>query len=190
MRRLVLAAAVLPILASACRGPDVTILRGPELPSDIYGDPGPTPTADLPDTGDVWLVKEGRLREVEDRPLQGVATSQAEALMLALLQGPAGVRGLTTEIPRATRLNSLEVDEGVATVDLSENFELGPSRDVKMRLAQVVYTLTEDRRVRAVEFAFDGVPEESIPVPGLGLPVDRPVNRSDYESLTRPPPKG
>jgi germination protein M len=190
VRRVVLAAVALSILASGCRAPDATILRGSELPSDIYGGPGSTPTADLPDAGDVWLVKEGRLREVEDRPLQGVATSQAEALMLALLQGPVGVRGLTTEIPRATRLNSLEVEGGVATVDLSGNFELGPSRSVKMRLAQVVYTLTEDPRVRAVAFSFDGVPEESVPVPGVTLPVDRAVNRLDYESLTRPPPKG
>jgi Sporulation and spore germination len=192
MRRPLVVAAVLPILLSACRSPSVTILRGPDLPSDIYGPPGPEPTAgaDLPNTGDVWLVKQGRLKEVRNRPLQGVAATQAEALMLALLQGPAGLRGLSTEIPQATRLNSLEVEDGVATVDLSGHFELGSSRSVKMRLAQVVYTLTEDPQVRAVSFSFDGVPEEEVAGPGTTTIVGRAVNRLDYESLTRPPPKG
>jgi sporulation and spore germination protein len=189
MRRALIAAVALPLLAVACRSPGVTILRGPELPSDIYGPPAPTPTAgpNLPDTGDVWLVKNGRLKEVRNRPLQGVATSQAEALMLALL-GPPELPGVTTEIPQATRLNSLEVGPGVATVDLSENFERGSDESLKLRLAQVVYTLTEDPRVQAVEFSFDGEPESVIGA--AGTTILGSVERSDYRSLTRPPPKG
>jgi hypothetical protein len=178
------------LMATACRNPGVTILRGPELPQDVYGPPAPTPTAeaDLPRRGDVWLVKNGRLREVKDRPLQGVAASEAEALLLALLQGPSGLGGMSTEIPPDTRLNSLEVDDGVALVDLSENFEQGPSRSLSMRVGQVVYTLTEDPRVRAVEFSFEGI---SQPVIGAtGVVLSRPVLRSDYTALTQPPPKG
>lgn len=184
-------AAVLGIAlgAAACRSPGVTILRGPELPPDVYGSPEPTPTAgaDLPDSGDVWLVKNGRLKEVQDRPLQGVAQSEAEALLLALLQGPGGLRGMSTEIPRDTRFNSLEVEEGVATVDLSENFEQGPGRSLAMRLAQVVYTLTEDPVVDAVQFSFEGV---GGPVIGPGGRLILTVRRSDYRPLTQPPPKG
>ena len=185
--------AVLGVLlaTAACRNPDVTILRGAELPADVYGPPDPTPTAgaDLPRRGDVWLVRNGRLREIPDRPLQGVAASEAEALLLALLQGPTGLRGMSTEIPPETRLNSVAVDEGVALVDLSENFEQGPSRSLAMRVAQVVYTLTEDPQVRAVEFSFEGVRQ---PVIGAGgrVILSRPVLRSDYTELTQPPPKG
>jgi hypothetical protein len=184
-------AAVLAIVTlAACRSPGVTILRGPELPSDVYGPPQPTPTPgeDLPKRGDVWLVKNERLKEVENRPLAGVAQSEAEALLLALLQGPVGLRGLSTEIPGDTRFNSLEVEEGVATVDLSENFELGADRSLAMRVAQVVYTLTEDPVVDSVQFSFEGV-RRSVIGPG-GRLILGSVTRSDYSALTLPPPKG
>jgi hypothetical protein len=173
-----------------CRSPGVTILRGPELPPDVYGPPQPTPTPgeDLPKRGDVWLVKNERLKEVEDRPLAGVAQSEAEALLLALLQGPSGLRGVTTEIPTDTRFNSLEVEEGVATVDLSENFEQGPNSSLAMRVAQVVYTLTEDPVVQSVQFSFEGL-RRSVIGPG-GRLILGAVERSDYSALTPPPPKG
>jgi hypothetical protein len=185
-----LAAVLVIVTMSGCRSPGVTILRGPELPSDVYGPPQPTPTPgeDLPQRGDVWLVKNERLKEVKDRPLAGVAQSEAEALLLALLQGPGGLRGLSTEIPRDTRFNSLEVEEGVATVDLSENFEQGPNSSLAMRVAQVVYTLTEDPVVDDVQFSFEGVLSSVIGPGGRILP--RPVRRSDYSALTLPPPKG
>lgn len=188
--RVVVAALAALIGTSACQSPDVTILRGPELPPDVYGPPEPTPTAgaDLPTQGDVWLVRNDTLTEVSDRVFQGVATTEAEALLLALLQGPSGLRGFETEIPPDTRLNALEVEDGVALVDLSENFEQGPSRSLAMRVAQVVYTLTEDPRVDRVEFSFEGV---SGPVLGAGGGVlARPVGRPDYSPLTQPPAKG
>jgi Sporulation and spore germination len=188
--RSAVAAMALLIATSACQRPDVTVLRGTDLPPDVYGPPEPTPTAgaDVPTSGDVWLVRNGRLREVRDRVFQGVVTSEAEALLLALFQGPSGLRGYETEIPPDTRLNALEVEDGVAQVDLSENFEQGPSRSLRMRVAQVVYTLTEDPQVDQVEFSFEGVPQ---PVIGVGGGVlARPVLRSDYTALTQPPPKG
>jgi hypothetical protein len=183
-------AAVLAIITMAgCRSPGVTILSGPELPPDVYGPPEPTPTPgeDLPRRGDVWLVKNERLKEVKNRPLAGVAQSEAEALLLALLQGAGGLRGMSTEIPADTRFNSLEVEEGVATVDLSENFELGGDRSLAMRVAQVVYTLTEDPVVQEVQFSFEGVLSSVI---GPGGRILSRVQRSDYSPLTHLPPKG
>jgi Sporulation and spore germination len=185
----VVAALLVLIGTSACQRPGVTILRRPELPPDVYGPPEPTPTAgaDLPTQGDVWLVKNERLREVRNRVFQGVATSEAEALLLALLQGPSGLRGYDTEIPPDTRLNAVEVRDGVALVDLSENFRLGSSSSLAIRAAQVVYTLTEDPQIRQVEFSFEGVPS---PVYGASRDLlARPVGRSDYAALTQPPPK-
>ena len=187
--RMVVVVAVL-IGTSACQQPDVTILRGPELPPDVYGPPEPTPTAsaDLPTQGDVWLVRNGRLREVRNRVFQGVARSEAEALLLALFQGPSGLRGFDTEIPPDTSINAVEVRDRIALVDLSDDFQLGSSRSLAMRAAQVVYTLTEDPQVDQVEFSFEGVPR---PVLGASRePLARPVLRSDYAALTQPPPKG
>ena len=85
----------------------------------------------------------------------------------------------------------VEVDGALAKVDLSDEFDDGGgSFSIFSRLAQVVYTLTEDPQVRAVSFSFDGVPEEEVAGPGTTTIVGRAVNRLDYESLTRPPPKG
>jgi Sporulation and spore germination len=187
-----IAAALIAVVigTAGCGSPDVTILRGPDLPPDVYGPPEPTPTvgADLPTQGDVWLVRNGRLREVKDRVFQGVATSEAEALLLALFQGASGLRGFDTEIPSDTSINAVEVRDGLALVDLSDNFQLGSSRSLAMRAAQVVYTLTEDPQVDRVEFSFEGVSEQVL---GASRdPLAPPVSRSDYAALAQPPPKG
>lgn len=171
-----------------CRSPSVTLLPESELPSDIYGTPPPTPTPiptpELPEAGTVYFIREGRLLAVE-RPLPGVASSLPEGLLFALFQGSEGVRDARSAIPPNTRLNGLEIEGVVATVDLSTDFERGgPGRALALRLAQVVYTLTEDpSAVVGVRFEIDGVARRVIG--GLNLTVlDRPVNRGDYEQFS------
>ena len=51
-----------------------------------------------------------------------------------------------------------------------------------MRLAQVVFTLTQFSTVQGVSFMLDGEPVEVFG--GEGIILDHPVDRSDYEELS------
>jgi len=102
--------------------------------------------------------------------------------MTALLAGPtadeSGERLITSAVPDGSRLLGLTIDNGVATVDLSSEFESGGgSLSITVRLAQVVYTLTQFPTVQSVRFEIDGRPVSVFSSEGLILdgPVDRPA---------------
>jgi germination protein M len=106
------------------------------------------------------------------------------AAMAALLAGPnddeLGARpAMYTDIPDGTRFLRLTIDAGVATVNLSKEFESGGgSANVLGRLAQVVYTLTQFPTIKTVQFQLDGEPVEVFS--GEGVVLDHPVGRADY----------
>jgi germination protein M len=108
------------------------------------------------------------------------------AAMNELLAGPtaaeAGDRTITTAIPSGTRLLGLTVKDGVATVDLSSEFESGGgSAGLRYRLGQVVYTLTQFSTVTSVLFQVDG---QTVTVFGSeGILLDGPVTRAAYADL-------
>ena len=52
---------------------------------------------------------------------------------------------------------------------------------MSMRLAQVVYTVTQFSTVKGVQFALDGEPIEVIG--GEGVVIDHPLTRKDYAEL-------
>jgi germination protein M len=120
----------------------------------------------------------GVLREIP--ATQAVGT----AAMAALLDGPNDVEmgarpALYTTIPDGTRLLGLRIEGGIATVNLSREFETGGgSASVLGRLAQVVFTLTQFPTVEGVRFELDGEPVTVFS--GEGVVLDGPVDRSDY----------
>jgi hypothetical protein len=76
----------------------------------------------------------------------------------------------------------LSIADEIATVDLSSEFVSGGgSLSMRMRVGQVVYTLTQFDSVDGVLFKIDGEPVESIG--GEGVMVDTPQTRKDYEDL-------
>lgn len=119
-------------------------------------------------------------REVQ---AQGSAEALAEAAMRELLAGPTAEEkefGLGAVIPAGTRLNGVSILDGVATVDLSRAYESGGgSLSMLLRVAQVVFTLTQFDGVERVAFALDGVPAQAIG--GEGIVVSPPVTRADFE---------
>jgi spore germination protein GerM len=164
-------------------------------PSDVATDSpsvtaGPTPTATTTGTtivrayffledpagGDPKLV--AVLREVPKT--KAVAT----AAMNGLLAGPTQKEAtagpdVTTAIPAGVKLLGLKVEDRVATVDLSKEFESGGgTASVVGRLAQVVYTLTQFSNVESVRFLLDGEPVEVFGSQGIVL--DGPVGREQY----------
>ena len=69
--------------------------------------------------------------------------------------------------PGGDDLNGVEIEDGVATVDLSEEFDDGGgSAGMFMRLAQIVFTLTQFPSVTGVQFELDGDPVETFSVGG------------------------
>ena len=107
----------------------------------------------------------------------------ATAAMTALLNGPdpesTRERTITSAIPAGSRLLGVSIKSGVATVDLSTEFDSGGgSASMQYRLAQVVYTLTQFSTVRSVVFQIEG---ETVTVFGSeGIVLDGPVGRADY----------
>ena len=112
-------------------------------------------------------------------------TAVARAAMNALLAGPSSAeagRSISTVVPDGSQLLGLTIKDGVATVDLSSEFESGGgSASVLTRLGQVVYTLTQFPSVKSVVFQIEG---ETRSVFGSeGVVLDGPVGRSDYVQL-------
>jgi germination protein M len=151
--------------------------------------PTPTPTKAPADTivirayfvldGDVGV--EGlvpTLREVPE------TTAVARAAMDALLRGEilADYDDLASAIPAGTRLLGLSIRDGIATVDLSREFESGGgSASAFYRLGQVVYTLTQFPTVRAVLFQVEGKTVTTFGSEGIVL--EGPQARDDFEDL-------
>jgi germination protein M len=132
---------------------------------------------------EVWFTRDESLfmvkRAVASTPRIGTAA------MESLLAGP-GPReqgaAVGSQIPAGTQLLGLSVEDGVATVDLTSEFESGGgSASMNMRIAQVVYTLTQFPTVKGVLFELDGQHVDVLG--GEGVVVDEPVTRRDYRSL-------
>lgn len=107
----------------------------------------------------------------------------ARAAMDALLDGDTVLdeyRELATAIPDGTTLLGISIRDGVATVDLSAEFETGGgSASAMYRLGQVVYTLTQFRTVSAVLFQVEGRTVTTFGPEGIAL--DGPLTRRDFE---------
>jgi germination protein M len=107
------------------------------------------------------------------------------AALEALLAGPDSFEegyGLRTAIPDGTQLLGLSIDDGIARVDLTSEFETGGgSASMQARLAQVVYTITQFPTVKGVVFSLDGEPIEVLG--GEGIIIDHPLTRRDYADL-------
>ena len=170
-------------------------LDAPSAKPTPGGSPGPTPGGSPGPTagpGETTTVRAyfflGSFTHLEGLApvLREVPKTQAvgTAAMDALLAGPADVEihaspAMSTTIPEGTRLVGLTIEDGIATVELSREFESGGgSASVLGRLAQVVYTLTQFPTVDSVSFELDGEPVTVFS--GEGVVLDHPVGRADY----------
>ncbi|MCP3973959.1 MAG: SH3 domain-containing protein [bacterium] len=103
----------------------------------------------------------------------------------ALIVGPTpaeNTEGLWTAIPADTLFLGLNISDGLATIDLSREFEAGGgTTNILSRLAQVVYTLTGFPTIDEVLFHLDGEPVDVFS--GEGVILENPVNRDDYATI-------
>jgi len=106
------------------------------------------------------------------------------AAMDELIKGPndaeLGARpAMYTNIPDGTSVLGLTIRDGIATVNLSKEFDGGGGSATMLgRLAQVVYTLTQFPTVTGVQFQVDGQP--MVVFNENGNVVAGPFGRDDY----------
>jgi germination protein M len=122
---------------------------------------------------------------------EGLSTDETALTALQLLvEGPtpdetAGIPTISTAIPEGTSVNGVTVEAGLATVDLSTEYDDGGgSFGMFARLAQVVYTLTRLPDIDGVSFSIDGEPVTVFSSEGIEL--DGPQQREDYYDLLPP----
>ena len=132
--------------------------------------------------GEVWFARKGEPVAVP-RPAAPVP-----ALVRALLAGPTPAerrRGIETDIPVGTKLRSVTLRSGVATVDLGAGFARGFDRaSLRERVGQLVRTVRAVPGVRAVRVRVEG----GVPV-GLfpGYDLRRPVTAALAAPAVRTP---
>jgi len=191
----------------ASTGPEPSVAQGsPDLtpapsddptsePSDLPSGSTPPDASAAPSAGPTgttivrayfWLGgiegSEGLVAVLREVPAtKTVATAAVKAALEGPTSGEAG-RSITSAIPEGSQLLGLTIDGGVATVDLSAEFESGGgSASVLTRLGQMVYTLTQFPTVKSVVFQIEGVTKHVFSSEGVVL--DKPSTRADYVEL-------
>ena len=134
----------------------------------------------------IWLARNDGLVAVEREHAWNPAV--ATAAIKALLRGPTAkerAAGLSTAIPKETKLLGIALHKGVATIDFTAEFGTGGGAlSLQDRIGQIVYTLTEFPTIKRVLFHLDGAPVHVIGTEGLVL--DHPVTRDEYVNLLPP----
>jgi Immunoglobulin-like domain of bacterial spore germination/Sporulation and spore germination len=125
-----------------------------------------------------WFSRNGKLF-VTNRTVPAT-TGIGQAALDRMLTGPSAAEyaaGLRSRIPAGTTVRGVRISGGIATVDLSSSFESAASpAAMPLRIAQVVYTLTQFPTVTGVRFAIDG---QGVTAVG-GVPVQSPQTRAMY----------
>ncbi|MEY2565711.1 MAG: hypothetical protein QOE35_240 [Actinomycetota bacterium] len=190
MRRIVVVAAALTA-AVVFVGCGVPTDDGPralptrDVPFDLLAPAATsvTSTTAIAVTTEVPVYLVGPERLVVVRRLVESPSSLFRALE-SLLAGPMAdeaAAGVRTAISSQTRLLSVRVQSGVATIDLSGDFAAIGGRDQILAVAQLVYTATAAPGVLGVRLSLDG---KSVEVPrGDGTLTQEPLNPGDYTAL-------
>ena len=147
-----------------------------------------------PDTINLYFYREDELGvAIREKSRLVQDTSIYFAALVELFRGPADDElgaGLTTSIPDGVSLEGpVNVDAGIATVDLSAEFRSGSAvlqaatpEVLARRMAQIVFTLTRFDEIQSVQFRIAGQPIDALD--SDGATVFRPVTRDDYASIT------
>lgn len=184
---------VIALVATACSDgedePAAASAAPSAAPSEtVAATPPPTPTpATVTQPVRLWLTLED-FTGLTVRQAQVTPPQFATAAVRELLKGPNQSEvsnGWGTAIPGGSRLLGIGIADGVATVDLSSEFESGGgSLSTRLRLAQLVYTLTEFKTVQSVALEIEGKPATTFSSEGIA--IDGPMTRADFEDLMAP----
>ncbi|GII24624.1 Gmad2 immunoglobulin-like domain-containing protein [Planosporangium mesophilum] len=175
MNRLVIV--LLPaLLAAGCSVPRSGTLGTAPTGSAAASAP---PAAETSPTGTVtvqlWFVRAGKLVPTHRTRPATVATSRLVLAELAAGPSPAeAAAGLSSAVPSGAGFGIASIADGVETVSFDPGFSAGDTGTVRLRRAQVVYSLTQFPTVSRVQFRSGAEP------------LGRPAARSEYADLLPP----
>jgi hypothetical protein len=162
------------------------------LPDLFAGDstaPPESPAAQNLDTStaSLWFIRideDGTLARREIKRTLPRNDAPLQAAIQSLLLGPAlpeAERGCVSLIPEGTRLQSVAINNGVASLSFSADFEYNRFgvEGYLGQLEQIVYTATSFASVTSVQFLIDGERREYIG--GEGVWVGSPLRRSSFK---------
>lgn len=159
----------------------------PDVPFDLLRRDATSPPSgaqDAPGTvaADIFLVGADGLHAVPRRLTEPI---RLDALLDLLAAGPTAReadRGLSSALADESSVLGVELEGGIAHVDLGPPFVARPAGAQREALAQIVYTLTARPGIGRVSFTIDGDPAE---VPrGDGTLTDESVSRDAYPAST------
>lgn len=107
------------------------------------------------------------------------AENKYKAVLDELLKG-ATDKKMITIIPKKTKLRSVKVKDGIATVDFSGDivkYFVGGSTGEELMIASVVNTLTEFSEIKSVKILVDGKEVETI---AGHMDLTAPIKRMEY----------
>jgi hypothetical protein len=143
-------------------------------PSTAPASPTPRPTRQI--VLQAWFTRSGKLF-VTQRTIPATK-GVASAAISSVLAGPSAAEtsaAVRSQIPAGTALRGVRISGQIATVDLSSSFVSSASTStMPLRIAQVVFTVTQFPLVKGVRFAING---QDVTVLG-GVPVQSPQTRS------------
>jgi hypothetical protein len=139
---------------------------------------GPTPHASTTIT--VWFKRDARLWHTKRVVTAAFPVRTAVRALFAGPNGAESAAGVKTAVPAGTSLLNSSVAHGVATVNVTPKFASpAPKKQIRMRLAQLTFTVTQVRNVRAVHLEFNGSAVASIG----GVAVPNHMRRTDFSRL-------
>ncbi len=151
-------------------GPAPSSTSGTAAPGPGTPAPGDTRPGAPPGTVtiELWFTHAGKI--VPTRRTRPATAATSRLALTELVAGPSPVEasaGLVTGLPAGTTFDVVRIAGGVATVNAAPVFYSGGGDAVRLRQAQVVYTLTQFPTVSKVGFQSGG----------------QPVGRGDYGDL-------
>lgn len=199
MKQRLVGAVLLAVVTAACGTsvPTAPPPRESKTPTTSSAPTSPSPTQSPSPTRsfafEVWFLQNGKLFVTRRREAFGPGV--AKIALEALLRGPTGRERkarVDTAIPNATTLRSIKLDGGIATVDVSSDISgTSGEEELRLALAQVVYTVTQFPTVKAVRLEFQGrsigtrkltrrtflslLPAILVETPAIGQSVSSPV---------------
>ncbi|WP_062104520.1 GerMN domain-containing protein [Bacillus niameyensis] len=129
---------------------------------------------------DIYLIDKNGYVVAQSLPLPQIKGIAKEALMHLVSDGPISdmlPNGFRTAIPAGTEVD-VDIQDGVATVDFSEEFTSYEEKDEQNILESITWTLTQFDSVNSVVLKVNGYPLTEMPKGGTPI-SDKGLSRAD-----------